>query len=198
MRPLQVVLLDAMTFVHLRGLGQFDLVRELGERSRKLATTAAVVRQLRQSGELGPLVNSWCESGVVRRFSPVVGDGVYRATTQVRDCSKGRLVGKNWTDIELVEVAKVERGCVVTAEQGIVRLADRRNVPCVDLVVLLAWAVAAGLRTSDQVEAATSRWATVSGAGTGAPKDYQGSFSGTVARRADIAEVVDALKARGP
>lgn len=180
---LDVVVIDAMTFSYLQGLRRLDLLGEVGERSRKLVVTKAVIGQLHRSGRLGSWVEEACDRGMIRRESPVVGDEVSTAVAEVLRHKNGLLVRRNRTDVELVEVAKHGAGCVLTRESGIVELARRRRTSSIDLLVFFLWAARLGLIADGAVVEATAPWWTQSGPGTGAPPDVADSLATMVARR---------------
>lgn len=106
----------------------------------KLRTTRAVFGQLHRSGVLGPMVGSWCCREELGLVSPMAGDAVSRAVAGVLPGRHGALVRRSRVDAELVEVARSERGVVLTAELGLAQLAGRRGVPSLDLLASFAWA----------------------------------------------------------
>jgi hypothetical protein len=201
--PLSLVVVDAMSFVHLQALGQPDLLRAMGARTRRLAVTQAVLRRLRRSPRLGPLAQSYCDRRELTLVSPRAGDAVSSMVSAIVGTPGGNIVRRDRADGELIAVAALHDGALLSAERRIQALAQRRSVPVLDLVALLVWALRLGVVSEEGVARATAPWATPAGAATGAPPGCRGSVSATVRKRgARFADLLDALPAdpesRGP
>lgn len=196
MAPLSVVLVDTMTFAYLQALDQLELLRRVALHTRRLALTKPVLRELRRSCRLGPLVQSYCDRGELPLISPCAEDDVALTVSGVLGTPRSNAVRRNRIDSELIELAASRDGAVLSSERGIQLLAAQRHVPALDLLAFFAWAVRLGLVSDAEAEAATARWATPAAGATGAPLDLRRSLAGTVRRRGTrLAELLSALGA---
>ena len=101
-----------------------------------------------------------------------------------------------WQLHKLVEVAKEQNGCVLSCEVGVQRLCGVRNVPVLDLLALFAWVISLELLTIEQAESVVrEKWTGRARHGTGAPPDFDETITKTMAKRADLEELVEALPA---
>ena len=192
---LDVVVVDTMTFAYLKALSKLELIRQVGLKSGKMAVTKAVINQLHRSGTLGPQIQSYCDRRELSCFSPAQGDKVSNAVKKVIEGKLGKLVRRDRVDIELVEVAREHHGCVLTAETGIARLCKKRSVVQIDILVLLEWLRRVDLVSEAECEDVARMWSGESGAGTGAPRDFAGSFAETMRLRVGLDELIAALSA---
>lgn len=193
MHTAEVVVVDTMTFSYLRGLRRLDWLWRVATATGGLAVTKAVVQQVQRSGELGPLLHSACERGELHCFSPVQGDDISRAVAKVLSSKDGKLVRGNRVDVELVEVAKFRDGAVLTSENGIHKLAHRRNVRVLDLAEFLGWCEHLDLISQDDAESAVSVWSGKQGPGTGRPTDFAGTLRDTLTGRPAAYELIASL-----
>lgn len=194
MAPLPIVVIDTMTFVYLQALGWLDIVDRMTARTGKLAVTRSVVQQLHRSPRLGPVVQGYCDRGALMLLSPRADDDVSGVVCGVVGTPVSRLVRRNRADSELVEVAALRDGAILSSERGIRALAERRRVPSVDLLAFLAWAVRVGVLSAADAEACTAPWTTAAADATGAPSDLRGSFDETARRRKKrLSDLVDSL-----
>jgi hypothetical protein len=127
-RAIDVVVADAMVFSYLQGLGRLDLLLSVSVATGKIAVTKAVLGQLLRSGQLGPLVLSYCDRGEVQLFTPRLGDEVSEAVASTLRRKESRRVGRNRVDIEIVEQARTACGAVLGCRSQHGRVAHRRSV----------------------------------------------------------------------
>jgi len=191
--PIRLVLVDTMAFSYLGALGQLHLVPEMGQRTGKVAVTAAVLRQLHRAG-IGATVTTWVRDRKLTEVSPKHDDEFARATVKTLASKDGGLVRRNRVDVELVEVARLSRGAVLSCERGIAKLAWKKGIPCLDLLDFFYWAIHVGAIELAQVDQATQRWRGEAASGTGAPADVAGDFSASVAARTALPELLQALE----
>jgi hypothetical protein len=192
--PLRVVVADTMTFAYLQALGELGLLVEVATRTGKIGVTKSVLQELSRAAELGLVAQTWCDRKQVTLFSPVVDDPVSRIVSGIVGTPRSRLVRRNRVDTELIEIAALHDGAVLSSELGIQKLAAKREVPTLDLVGLLAWAVRIGVTSPSDAEACVRPWSTASASATGVPYDFRGSFSETARRRGKrLVTLLDAL-----
>lgn len=193
MDPIRLVLVDTMAFSYLGALGQLHLLPEMGQRTGKVAVTAAVLRQLHRAG-IGATVTTWVRDRKLMEVSPKHDDEVARATVKTLASKEGGLVRRNRVDVELVEVARFRCGAVLSCERGIAKLASKRSIPCLDLLDFFCWAIHVGAIEQAQVDQATQRWRGEAASGTGAPADLAEDFSASAAGRTALPELLRALE----
>jgi len=192
--PLHAVVADTMTFAYLQAFGGLDVLHDVATRTGKIWVTRSVLEDLCRTAELGLLVQSWCDRKQLTLFSPVVDDAVSRVVNGVVGTPRSRLVRRNRVDTELIEVAGLHDGAVLTSESGIQKLAAKRDVPALDLLALLAWAVRIGVMSPSDADARARPWSTRAGSATGVPRDFQGSLAETARRRGKrLVTLLDAL-----
>lgn len=193
---MKVVVVDTMTFSYLRGLDRLDLLWAVATATKAIAVTASVLKQVHRSGALGQLVESYVSRGEVTRISVKVGDPISSEVARVLKGNDSRLVARNRVDVELIEVAHAMDGVVLTRENGIHKLAERRRVATIDLVGFFAWSISLGLVQVEDVGRIVAPWATDAADGTGCPSDFGASFVNTLERRGGINAVVAGLPGR--
>jgi hypothetical protein len=190
---IRLVIVDAMTFSYLKGLGTFELLPRVGSATHKLAVSKTVLMQVHRSGQLGSLVQSYCDRGEIRLVSQEHNDSVSRSVANVLQSRDAGLVRKNRADVELIEIARANKGAVLTRENGIVALAKRRSVLTLDILDFLAWGFRLELLSESAAEQCVAKWNTEAAAGTGAPGDWKGTLAATLRERAGLDALIQGL-----